>query len=133
MQDVTPTAAHTPKPQDVSDDAKLSSAVPLQSSSTSLQSSSAPVGKPGLQVSPGMPLVHDVTPLAAHTPKPQDVGVETKFSSAVPLQFWSCPSQSLSVPVGEPGLQVSPGLPLMHVCKPVDAHTPTPQVVGVDG
>ena len=69
-------------------------------------------------------------PVAEHAPTPQVVGVEAMPLSTTPLQSLSKPSQTSAV--GAPGVQVSTIAPPTQLYVPVEAHWPTPQVVGVE-
>ena len=111
----------------------MSSATPEQSWSRPSQSSSAPVGLPGAQVSDCAPATQVSVPEAAHSPTPQLVGSpyhasSTPSSAVEPSQLLSRPSQT-SAP-GVPGVQVSDCAPATQVSVPEAAHSPTPQLVG---
>ena len=87
-------------------------------------------GVPGVQLSTTAPVTQEVVPVEAQAPTPQDVGVETKSSSAAPLQSSSSPSHVASSAAGEPGAQLSTMEPPTQFVEPVEAQAPTPQVVG---
>jgi rubredoxin len=125
-QVVVPLAAHAPTPQEVGWATMPSSTWPLQLSSIPLQISA--VGVPGVQLSPGTPFTQVVVPVEAQAPTPQAVACALMPSSTWPLQSSSIPLQVSAV--GVPGVQVSPGTPFTQVVVPVEAHVPTPQMVG---
>jgi hypothetical protein len=83
-----------------------------------------------VQVSTTEPLTHEVEPVEAQAPTPQDVGVEMKSSSAVPLQSSSTPLHMASSTAGVPGVQLSTTAPLTQEVEPVEAHAPRPHAVG---
>jgi len=97
-----------------------------------LQVASSAAGVPAVQESTTDPLTHVVIPVEAQAPTPQDVGVETKSSSAAPEQSSSTPLHVASFAAGVPAVQESTTDPLTHVVVPVEAHTPSPQDVGVE-
>src|SRR3712207_2842162 len=76
-----------------------------------------------------MPATQLDMPVALHAPTPHVVGAGTKLSSTTPSQSSSRPSQSLSLPVGAPGAQLSTTLPLTQERMPVRPHTPLPHMV----
>ena len=97
-----------------------------------LQMESSAAGVPGAQVSTTAPLTQEVVPVEAQAPIPQDVGVETKSSSAVPLQSSSTPSHVTSSEAGVPGVQLSTTAPARQLVEPAEAQAPVPQLVGME-
>jgi len=79
-----------------------------------------------------IPLTHEVVPVAAHAPTPQNVDAEKKSSSTAPEQSSSNPLQVASSAAGVPAVHESAIDPLTHVVEPDDAHAPTPQDVEVE-
>jgi hypothetical protein len=130
VQVVIPVEAQAPTPHEVGVATNSSSAVPSQSSSRPSQIASLGAGAPGTHVSPGTPALQVVTPVDAHAPTPQLVATDVKSSSLVPSQSSSAPSQVASEAAGLPGVHVSPGVPATQVVIPVEAHAPTPQLLG---
>src|SRR5690349_8587843 len=84
-QAVTPSPAHTPVPQCVTEGVKSSSTKPSQSSSYPLHRSSSD-DSPGAHVSSTVPSTQLVAPVRAQTPRPQFVMMEAYSSSTRPSQ-----------------------------------------------
>ena len=127
VHESSPVEAHAPTPQVVGVVPRSSSVDPSQSLSRLSQISSA--GSPGAQLSTQAPPIHASSPVEAHSPAPQAVGVVPRPSSVDPSQSLSRLSQISSA--GSPGAQLSTQAPPIHASSPVEAHSPVPQAVAV--
>jgi len=105
--------------------------MPLQSLSTPSHVASSAAGVPAVQLSATLPLTQEVKPVEAQAPVPQVVGTEMYSSSVELSQSSSAPLQTESSAAGVPGAQLSTTEPLMQLVERVEAHAPTPHVVGV--